>query len=526
MDARRGLRAFWLVPIGLLLAAACNPAEGSSHGNGRDPGIEESQPAVDPTGPADGSGSRTAGPRAGAQRNGESAGKVIKVLDSVTSLEGRRVASGDPFYPASELITDDRGRATFKVGRVLEDCQVQTDSRLTLAPSPRTPLEVEQGSVICRSKPGSKEFEVPAGRAIAQFLDPIFLIEVRGERTTVRVDYGFVQVRNSGNGAALLLGPGSQVAMGSGPAPERGSRFDASALGGDDAEARVRLRSGLPPEPSGFPEAGGSSVLRRAKAGGLRVGVEGRSSQQDQAFAGNISARFGESLGIPVNVDKAGAEEASAALAEGDLDMFLSPGAVPGAAGIPLFEDSDSKDWSMWVAPDERFQGILEQRLKSLLNSGSYGEAYYEVYGVVPTYEAVRSLAYPSPEEFDKTQWKEPTGPPASPEPPELPEEPIRSIALRVEPKEVLFNVSCPQTLTFVATVTVDVPGEYAYQWLTMDDPYKFDVLLAPKPGEYVVTEEREITGTRSGEIRFEIPAEDASSPAAPYQVTCIPTPP
>jgi hypothetical protein len=171
----------WISVLLALVLTACAGGGGGGGGGGGNGGSPDPNETVEPTGEP-------------TQQGGQPVGRVIQVINSLTLVGGERAAGGDPLFAGSRMTTDTQGRATFSVRDILEDCQVQSDSDLTVSPSDSTPLELDRGSLICRSKPGEDEFQVEAGEAIVEFLDPIFLLRV-GAQTDVRVDFGFVQVR-------------------------------------------------------------------------------------------------------------------------------------------------------------------------------------------------------------------------------------------------------------------------------------------------------------------------------------------
>lgn len=395
VDGRRPAVA---VILALVLSSACGGGDGNGNGT------------PTPTGQQTTPGETVA--------PGQRAGRMIQVIESLARIGGSRAAAGDELFGGSVLTTDERGRATFSVLDVLEDCQIQIRSRLVVAPAPRVPLELEQGNLICRSKPGEDEFQIAAGQAIVGFLDPIFQVQVTGARSEVRVDFGFVQVRRSARGSpGVLVGPGGQLAVSRGAMPDRATTYRSEELDRFDRQAIERQRRALPALPRGLPSTGSETVGAIRSADRLQVGVDeagsGRVGQFAQGLVGALAGRWG----VGSNVGEMDHEDASRELASGGLEAYISPQVAPGAARMSLFDDERGRTWSLWVMPDSVFQGALELMLKALLDNGDYGRAYAGAFGAQPDYEVLRALVYPTREQASRSQWQPPTEAAPTPSP-------------------------------------------------------------------------------------------------------------
>lgn len=455
------------------------------------------------------------------QPTGEVVGRLVEVLESAARIGDQRAASGDPLLQGASISTDTRGRALFSVLDVLEECQMQTDSRLRVAPSERTPLELEQGTIICRSKPGEEQFEVEAGEAIVGFLDPLFLVEVVGPRTEVRVEFGFVDVRRPGSPSGRLVGPASQLEVTQGAIPARAAPFRAAALEPADGQALSRLRAGLPPDRRGFPPSGGSQRLREiGSSRSIRAGFDDRASQATEEFSQELFGVVGRRWGAGTDVEPLDHEEASQALLRGRLDAFVSPEPVGGAARLALFGDERERPWFLWTRPDDGFQAALEAVLKTILDNGEYAGAYLASFERMPTYEAVRSLVYPVGIPAGRTQWRPPTAlgesPPAGAE--------VGEVTLSAtSPKPG----PCPLEVVFRAEVEVERPGRLEYEFLAdngevvrrrsaeFDDAGRFDLPV----------ETLRLNASRSGWWLLLVPDQEFQSEQAGYEVTCMEDP-
>jgi hypothetical protein len=487
-----------------LLLTACGNGDGG--GNGSTPSPTESGAPTDPA--------TDAGPA------GQPVGQVISVLESLARVQGERAAGGDPIFAGSELATDVRGRATFSVLDILEDCQIQSDSRLTVAPADRNPLAVRQGSVICRSKAGFEEFRIEAGQAEVGFLDPIFQLVVAPAQTDVRVDYGFVQVRKPGGSASRLVGPGSEYTVGRGALRQsRATRFQMDSLGQFDVEALNRLRAGLPRDVRGFPSSANSRILPAVRSQRtLRLGFDDIASEESEEFVDALAGVFSARWGIRAEVGPLEREEASRALAEGGLDIYISPAPVPGAAQLPLFGDEDERTWFLRVRPDPGFQGALEDFLKTILDRGEYASAYASSFGELPTYEAVRSLVYPNSRQANRSQWRPPDQAEESPSV----EAKVSRATLAASPAK--FSGDCPVKITLAGQLVVTSPGDVEYQYLRQDGSVSgMQQVHFEKAGTYELKNppSLEVQESGSGWWILVVPSQGVQSDKASYTVTC-----
>jgi hypothetical protein len=469
--------------------------------------------------PAPTEATTTQSPTPGAQP----VGRVISVLESLARIEGERAGGGDPLFQGSVVSTDVRGRATFSVLDILEDCQIQSDSRLRIAPSPKNPLDVDQGSIICRSKPGEEEFQVEAGEAVVGFLDPIFQLEVGRAKTDVRVDFGFVQVKKgTGRSAGRLVGPGSEFTVGAESLRERATRFQMDSLDRFDVEALRRMRAALPREVRGFPSTANSRTLPAARSQrALRVGFDEIVSDETEGFIEGVFDVIADRWGVGADANSVDRTEASEALAAGRLDAFVSAEPVPGAAQIPLFGDERERTWFLRVRPDAGFQSALEVVLKSILNSGEYAAAYSGAYGELPTYEAVRSLVYPSSRQVNRSQWRQPEEVRESPSA----EAEVSQLTLAATPAK--FSGICPTKVTFAGKVVVEQPGIVEYQYLRQDGTVsKLQSADFAKSGTYELDRQTlDVGKSGSGWWILVVPDQGVQSEKATYTVTCASPP-
>lgn len=480
------LRLASLGPVLLLLLASCN-------GNGPD---------------------NQSSPTAGATISpGTQVGSVEQVLDVLVSIEGDNAASGDPLFSGAVMQTDSRGAADFRV-QVLEDCRIRQDSEVIVAPSPNTPLSVERGKIVCVSKPGeTEEFQIDAGDTDVSFLDPIFVVDVGGSSTRVQVDYGFVDVRSRLSSDSRLVGPGGELSIGSGSVPESAERFETDSLDRFDLQAIERMHGRLPPEPKGLPSVSGSRTLAQIDSSHrLRVGLDGRASRSTRRFVegliGAVAGRWGVDWDV-VGIDGDDAEEA---LQGADIQAFVSPEAVPGASRLSLFDEDTEQGWELSVRPDPGWQRALEGALKVSLNNGEYGDAYFDAFGSVPNYEAVRSLVYPSPDEVGESQWEEAGG-----EDPPVAQ--VGEVSLSVDPQK--YAGQCPTELALMGLIEVLSAGRVEYEFRLNGDRLGDGSIEFQRDGVERLTGILPVEQSASGSVELVIRAEQTLTAESDYLVEC-----
>ncbi|MBW3590884.1 MAG: hypothetical protein KY393_03380 [Actinobacteria bacterium] len=484
------LRLALLGPVLLLLLASCN-------GNGP---TDQSSPTVEPT-----------------ISPGTPVGSVERVLDVLVSIEGDNAASGDPLFSGAVMQTDSRGLADFSV-EVLEDCRIRQDSEVIVAPSPDTPLSVEQGRIVCVSKPGeTEEFQIDAGDTEVNFLDPIFAVDVRGSSTRVQVDYGFVDVRSGLGSDTRLVGPGGEISISHGSVPESAERFETNSLERLDLEAIERMYGRLPPEPRGLPSVSDSRALSQIdSAHRLRVGLDGRASSSTRRFVEDLMGAVAERWGVDLDVVRIDGDDVEEALQGPDLQAFVSPEAVPGAPSLSLFNGDAEQGWELSVRRDRRWQRALEGALKVSLNNGEYGDAYFDAFGSVPSYEAVRSLIYPSPDEVGETRWQDEGGESRVAE--------VAEVDLAVDPQQ--YAGECPTELALTGSIEVLSPGRVEYEFRLNDNRLDDGSIDFQHYGVERLTGILPVEQSASGSVELVVRADRTLTAQSDYLVECNSTSP
>lgn len=482
------LRLALLGPV-LLLLASCS-------GNGT---TDQPSPTVEPT-----------------VSPGTQVGSVEQVLDVLVRIEDDNAASGDPLFSGAVMQTDSRGLADFRV-QVLEDCRIRQDSEVIVAPSPDTPLSVEQGRIVCMSKPGeTEEFQIDAGDTEVNFLDPIFAVGVGGSSTRVQVDYGFVDVRSRSSSDSRLVGPGGQISIGIGSMPESAERFETTSLDLFDLQAIERMHDKLPSEPRGLPRAPDSRTLAQIDSSDrLRVGLDGRASRSTRRFVEGLIEAVAERWGVDLDVVRMDGDDAEEALQGADIQAFVSPDAVPGAPRLSLFDGDGEQGWELSVPRDRGWQRALEGALKMSLNNGEYGDAYFDAFGSVPSYEAVRSLVYPSPDEVGEPQWK-------GPEEPRVAQ--LAEVDLSVDPQD--YAGKCPTELALTGSIEVLSPGRVEYEFQLNGDGFADGSIEFQHDGVERLTGTLLVEQSASGSIELVIRADQTWTAESDYFVKCDSTSP
>ncbi|MEX2587076.1 MAG: hypothetical protein WD602_03660 [Actinomycetota bacterium] len=439
-------------------------------------------------------------------------GSVERVFDAVVSVDGDTAAAGDPLFSGVAMQTDGSGRARFSV-QILEECTITEQALVVVAPSPDTPLALRRGELLCVSKPGeTEEVQIEAGEADVAFLDPVFVVDVEGSTTRVQVDYGFVDVGSRRNSDSRLVGPGGQIFIGPGSMPERPQRFTTGSLDSFERQVVERMRGRLPPEPRGFPSNAGSGTLAQIQESGrLNVGLDERAPGSTSTFAENLFDAVASRWDVGVNIVRMDPDEAQEALAGADLQAFVSPEALPGTSGLSLFDGDREQDWVLLVRSDADFQAALAEVLKVSLNNGEYGDAYFDAFDVVPTYEAVRSLVYPSPGEAGRTQWRE-----VDDESPA--EAQVSEISLSVDPQQ--YSGDCPTELTFTGLIEVAGPGQIEYEFRLDGERYG-DGRIEVEHGVEELTGTLTVDQSAAGLMELVVRADRTLISEAEYDVEC-----
>ena len=323
---------------------------------------------------------------------GAVAGNVIEVFNRLASVDGKRVAGGDPIGPRAVLSTDQGGAATFSVGGKLDDCQIRPESAAQVLPQPGVLLDYQRGWTLCRTAPGDLErTELTAGNRRLTMVDPVWAVGALAEAVTLRVFRGFVELR-AATGPGRLVGPDSQST-----APDRGEaapaeHFDRALLDQLDRRGVERMEASLPAPNLGLPSSEGSPTLAAIRRrGSLRVGVDVSRSAQTAAFVGayfDLMARHWD-----VRVDVVPSRRPAADVEQDRADVAVLPDPT-GASGIPFFDDDEQRRWSMAVG-DPGLGAALRTFLLGVLDIGEYGRQYRTAFGAVPSYEAVRPLVLP-----------------------------------------------------------------------------------------------------------------------------------
>jgi hypothetical protein len=324
-------------------------------------------------------------------------GRVGDVLSSLASLDGRRAAGGDSIFAGALLTTDTTGVVTFGLDRKLSDCQLQPGSEVRVVPSPDRLLDFQRGTTVCSTAPGSNEnVTLGAGSAQIEARDPIFAVDVQGGRLVVRTLFGFVRVRPS-RGEARLVGPRGQLVVSEGRAPPRARLYDPGALEPRERQAFSRMEEAQPDPDFRFPRPAGSATLSRIdKVRALRAGVVDTADSDTREFAGQFSAFLAEKWRVRLEPTDLPQERTGDALASGQVDLVVSPRPVPGARGIPFFDNDRRQRWSLFLdSQDRRFESALRDFLVNVLNIGQYGNDYQEIFGQMPDYVAVERLLFP-----------------------------------------------------------------------------------------------------------------------------------
>ncbi|HEX2052248.1 MAG TPA: hypothetical protein VHJ78_00795 [Actinomycetota bacterium] len=483
-------------------------------------------------------------------------GEILELKGDVVSIGDEAVEqTGQKLFRGSVLSSDAEGGAIFEIDGRIRSCDFDEGVRLEIMPSSGVLVHVAEGETLCMTPPGKPSAEpvrFTAGdkeEVTVSFLDPIFSVASAADRVTTWVKFGFTEVSKDG-GKGVLLGPDSQITVQGDHEVSRPSPFEDEGLQVSARQALNRMTSELPEPDYSMPPAQGSDAVQRIAASRqLRVGIDGTRSRPTEAFVTSFTGFLAERWGLALRTSFLQPQAAAAALSEGELDVFISPGSVTNGRFLPLFGAEDETEWVMWVAEDQPLEDALGKFLLNALNYGDYGRLYLAAFGRVPTYEAVRQLVYPTAggEEGTAGRWQQESERPrplpigsragrpadATPTPaapdgrPADSEVRVTDVTLSAEPARFVGN--CPVTIQFRGRIVAE-GGRGDVQYRYRDEAGEttgIQKLTFDGPGAKELSFSRSIASDGEGAQTLEVLAPtSATSNTAGYDVTCETTPP
>lgn len=492
-----------------------------------------------------------AGCRAGGEpQNGASPegviGRITQLRANRVSVSGEPVQGpGHPLIRGSLITSTAGGAALFEVTERLQPCAFRGTVNVEVLPAARIVLRLAGGGVTCMTPASGKtELErltIAAGAAsdvAVGFVDPVFHVSSNASGVEIWVEHGFTEVSRRGSDRGRLVGPGSALSVQPQGALPEAVPFDPADLPAPRREMLQQMLDALPEPDYSVPSTGNSQILSTVLSSGtLSVGLDEAASTEVERFVSSLTGFLGEQWELDIETTRLAHADAPSALSSGDLELFFSTEVVEGADFLPLFGDESETSWLLWSRPDEDFQSALVDFVRTALDYGHYADRYLEVFGRVPTYEAVRSLVYPSTvEDLAQPRWRPAAqrSPGAAPTPSPSPTGTagpqstfaVSSVSLAVD--NVSYTGTCPVTRSFIGRISSEGgAGDVVFQFSNESGERSSRARLSLREGETrSVTFTRSVGSSTSGSQTLEIiePNRVLSNPAK-FEVTCVGVP-
>jgi hypothetical protein len=337
---------------------------------------------------------------------GESVGSVIKVNQRDAFIQGSPAFDEDPIHEGESVSTNDKGRVTFGLQEKIQLCRLFSNSEVVASPGGGILLRYQRGRAWCFTKadPSRRLTLSPSGVEFAMS-DPLFGVSIDGERVTLRVVQGVVDVQPSasGTGGPLLVGPGQQVTVVQGNVPSGAEDFNTESLPGAERRTVSQFEAAIPPPNFDPPQPGVSPGLQRilVKNKEVRVGIDARfagdppsKASPDWDFTDRFFLFLADHWGISSRPLSIQPEDAASALKRGRINVFVTPEPPADFGFFPLFGGLEGRTWSVsFVAADELLGQALRDFVVASLQERDYTITYQEAFGSDhPPYEPIRSL--------------------------------------------------------------------------------------------------------------------------------------
>jgi hypothetical protein len=334
-------------------------------------------------------------------------GAIEAVLTTTASVNGADAFDQEPLYPNSEVATDPAGSVSFSIAGVIRRCTIIGTSRALVEPSADVAVSFSAGGATCATEKSSVLIQLDAAHDTQlSMTDPLFVVSMTQEATTVQVVQGMVAVRGGGSASTVYLGPALQVDVRDGGGPGSLQPFDRSQLPPTlltpvEEQLGTAVLPGLGrPDPSGSPVLG--EVLGQGR---LVIGIDDRvaADPASAAFLDEFRAFQGHHWDIGVDTVPISAREAPAALKEGKIRLFAAPAAdaaanLPGLSAIPLFAPVDPPALiDLLTEPDDPVFAAAERSLIQALvgsdnETDNYAALYRHAFAREPDYAPLAGL--------------------------------------------------------------------------------------------------------------------------------------
>lgn len=330
------------------------------------------------------------------------AGTVEDILAPNAFVNATPAVKGGDLRERDTVTTDGAGSAVFTLDTKIDSCTMNTASGVGIRPEPSILLRYVSGVTWCSTKANPGSSKSLAAQVEITMTDPLFGVTIDADTVVVQVQSGVVQVRSLAQGVdatGVLVGPRQQTRVEPDRPPSIPEAFDVAQLP-DPLRSRVaELVAALPPPAFAQPDPASSPTIGQILESG-RLGIaldeESIADQTSPTFVNAIMSLQAETWGIKVDLTMLPLQRALEELRAGQVQLVVTPQAVDEVSSIPLFEDQQTQLWSLLYLPqDEAFGQAERDFVGTAVTSGVYGDHYQEVFGSVPSYEALRSLVGP-----------------------------------------------------------------------------------------------------------------------------------
>lgn len=314
-------------------------------------------------------------------------------------LDGQRVAYGNPIKRGASLVTDVEGFAAFTMRERPLMCDVREESRVTFRPDDRVLVRWEpQGATSCRKGAEGGLIELQVGQTEIELDDAVFRVTGDGRRFTIQSFAGFVGVADRSRRERHIVGPDSELNVASDdPRPSR-QPADVATLPAEHGQDVEAFKAEVPPSDYRLPPASGSPSLERLTGRqALRVATDGSGSAAARDFVDRFFRFVAAQWGLRPEISVVARATAADRVRAQTLDLFVSPEQIGGRRPEPFFDDETERTWNVFASgEDDGLRNAFSRLLLPALKTGEYGRRYQDAFGRPATYEAVRSIVFPT----------------------------------------------------------------------------------------------------------------------------------
>jgi len=332
-------------------------------------------------------------------------GSIDNVSNRIAYVDQAEAHESAPIYAQSSVRTDGSGAVEFDIPSRIKSCTVTPSSEVEVEPSGDTVLKFKAGLTSCATVKTDHVIHLAAGEQIELSMsDPLFVVSVTPETTSILVVSGVVEVRNiatvSRTPVVLLPSFKAVVALDTDPNPP--SRWDRSELPQAALDAIDRQTLIALPPAFGRPDPTGSPVLQAIfDRGSFLIGIDERvaADPASLAFVESFRGFQASHWGLGADSLRFTFDEGVRELAAGKIALFVSPDAPSGGSTrIPFFASpggGPSPNFLLTRPDDDVFVLAERQLVRNLVSDAgteNYATMYFQAFGKDPDASALASL--------------------------------------------------------------------------------------------------------------------------------------